>query len=145
MPLTGDTGNGATLTLALFNGTAAITASLDVIDITPGDFTVPPVNVSTLGTTQFEEHIPGDLAAIGESSATYKFLTSANLPTLPSAAGTCAITFPLRAGESTAAVITGTGFLTRVQLPSFANNELQVGEVSWQWDGDIGPTFTRST
>lgn len=145
MANTGGTGHGATLTLALFSGTTAITAALDPISIEIGEFTVPVVNVSTLGTTQFEEHIPGDLAEIAQSSATYKFLTKSVLPTLPSGAGTCSVTFPLRAGESTAAVITGTGFLTRSKAPNMEKNTLQVGEVSWQWDGDVGPTFTPAS
>ena len=145
MPLTGDTGNGATLTLALANGTTAITAALDVISISPGEITVASVDVSTLATTGFMEMIPSDLASVGESSATFKWITTGAKPTLPSAAGTCTITFPLRSGESTAATMSGTGYLTRIKAPDFANGELQVGEVSWQWDGDVGPTLTAAT
>jgi len=145
MPLTGDTGNGATLTLALFNGTTAITAALDVITIEPGEITLANVDVSTLATTGFMEKIPSDLADVAESNATFKWITTGAKPTLPSAAGTCTVTWPLRSGESTAAVMTGTGFLTRFKPPSFANGQLQVGEVSWQWDGDIGPTLTPAT
>jgi hypothetical protein len=142
MALTGDTGNGATLTLAIFNGTTALTAALDVISITPGAITVAPIDVSTLATSTVMEHIPGDLASVGESSATYKWLTSATVPTLPSAAGTCTLTFPLRSGETTAATMTGTGFITSVQAPAMENGTLQVGQISWQWDGETGPSFT---
>lgn len=144
MPLTGDTGNGATLSLAIFNGTTAITASLDVMTIEPGEITVASVDVSTLATTGIMEKIPSDLADVGESTSTFKWVTAGAKPTLPSAAGTFTITFPLRAGESTAATMSGTGFLTRLKAPSFANGELQVGEISWQWDGDVGPTLTAS-
>jgi len=144
MALTGDTGNGATLTLALFNGTTALTASLSVISITPGAMTVSPVDVSVLATTGYMESIPGDLASIAESTATYKWLTSAVTPTLPSAAGTCTLTFPLRSGETTAATMTGTGYLTSVQAPAMENGTLQVGTVGWQWDGETGPSFTVS-
>lgn len=144
MPLTGDTGNGATLSLAIFNGTSAITASLDIISISPGEVTVASVDVSTLATTGVMEKIPSDLADVGESTATFKWLTAGAKPTLPSAAGTFTITFPLRSGESTAATMTGTGFLTRLKAPEFQNGQLQVGELSWQWDGDVGPTLTAS-
>lgn len=144
MPLTGDTGNGATLSLAIFNGTSAITASLDIISISPGEVTVASVDVSTLATTGVMEKIPSDLADVGESTATFKWLTAGAKPTLPSAAGTFTITFPLRSGESTAATMTGTGFLTRLKAPDFQNGQLQVGELSWQWDGDVGPTLTAS-
>lgn len=144
MALTGDTGNGATLTLALFTGTTAITAALDVISISPGNMTVSPIDVSTLATTGFMEKIPGDLADIGESTATFKWLTGVAVPTLPSAAGTCTLTFPLRTGETTAATMTGTGFITGVQVPSMENGALQVGTITWQWDGDTGPSNTVS-
>lgn len=145
MALTGDTGNGASLTLALFDGTVAITAALDVIEITPGAITVAPVDVSTLASSGNEETIPTDLAALAESSATFKWLTAGTKPTLPSAAGTCTVTYPLRTGETTAATITGTGFLTNLTPPTLANGQLQVGSVSWKWDGDTGPSFTAST
>jgi len=145
MANTGGVGNGATLTLALFNGTTAITASLDVMSISPGEITVSPVNVTTLATTGFEQHIPTRLASIGESSAEFKWITTGTKPTLPSAAGTCTITWPLRAGETTAAVMTGTGFLTGFQPPTFQNGQLQVGTMKWQWDGNVGPTLTPAT
>ena len=145
MALTGDTGNGATLTLALFTGTTAITAALDVITISSGNITVSPVNVSTLASSGFNENIPGDLATIAESSATFKYLTSSTPPTLPSAAGTCTITFPARTGETTPASMTGTGFLTGFQAPSMENGSLQVGTVSWMWDGDTGPSITAAS
>lgn len=144
MALTGDTGNGATLTLALYNGTSAITAALDVISITPGAFTAAPIDVSTLSTSGTREMIPNDLATVGESTATFKWLTAGAKPTLPSVAGTITLTYPLRTGETTAATLTGTGFITNLQAPSMANGELQVGTIGWQWDGDTGPTFTAS-
>lgn len=144
MALTGDTGNGATLTLALYNGTSALTSALSVINIAPGNFTAPGIDVSTLATTGTREMIPNDLMSVAESSATFKWLTSVTQPTLPSAAGTITLTFPMRSGETTAATLTGTGFITGYQAPSMANGELQVGTVSWQWDGDTGPNFTAS-
>lgn len=144
MALTGDTGNGATLTLALYNGTSALTSALSVISIAPGNFTAPGIDVSTLATSGTREMIPNDLMSVAESSATFKWLTSATQPTLPSVAGTITLTFPMRANETTAATLTGTGFITGYQPPSMANGELQVGTVSWQWDGDTGPNFTAS-
>jgi hypothetical protein len=145
MALTGDTGNGATLTLALFSGTTAITAALDVMEITPSAITVGKVNVSTLATATHHEAIPDDLADSGDNTATFKWITTGAKPTLPSVAGTCTITFPLRSGETTAATITGTGFLTSITPPPLSNGTLQQGTVAWQWDGDTGPTITAAT
>lgn len=145
MAIKGDTGNGATLTLALFDSSGdAISEALEVITIDVGDITAEGIDVSTLGTEGYREHIPNDLATIAESSATFKWLTDADIPVIPSAAGTCTVTLPLRAGEATAANITGTGFLTRVKGPTLENGVMQEGEVAWQWDGDTGPTFTKA-
>jgi hypothetical protein len=140
----GDTGNGATLTLALFDGTTAITAALDVINITPSAITAAKVDASTLATTGHRESIPGDLADSGDNTATFKWMTGADQPQLPSAAGTCTITFPLRSGETTPAAHTGSGFLTSFTPPALENGVLQVGTLAWQWDGDTGPSFTKS-
>ena len=144
MALTGDTGNGATLTLALYNGTTAITTALSVISISPGKITTKPIDVTVLGTTGFREMIPGDLAEIGESSANFKWLTNASIPTTGTATGTCTLTFPLRGSETTAATMTGTGFITGLQPPVMENGKLQEGTINWQWDGDTGPSFTAS-
>jgi hypothetical protein len=148
MPVTGDTGNGATLTLAIFNGTTAITAALDVISVTPGAITAPGINASTLATSGTHEMIPNDLASVAESTATFKWLTQGAKPTLPSPAGTITLTFPLRTNgtvaETTAATITGTGFITGITPPTMSNGELQVGTIAWQWDGDTGPSLTAS-
>lgn len=145
MALTGDTGNGATLTLALYSGTTAITASLALMTITPGELSVPSIDVSTLATSGVTEMIPGDLATPGESSATFKFLSGSAFPTLPSPTGSSVLTFPLASGQTAAATYSGTAFITKLQLPSLQNNQLQTGTISWQYDGDTGPTFTPAS
>jgi hypothetical protein len=145
MALTGDTGNGATLTLALFSGTTAITASLDPISITPAAITVGKVESSTLATVGHKEYIPDDLSDSGENTATFKYITTGAKPSLPSAAGTFTITLPLRTGETTAGTITGTGFVTGFTPPTLENGQLQVGTLAWAWDGDTGPTVTAAT
>lgn len=148
MALTGDTGNGATLTLALYNGTTSITTALSVISITPGEITTESVDVTTLGTTDYMENIPSDLRSVAPFSATYKFITTTAfaLPAIAgSMVGTCTLTWPTRTGETAAATFAGTGYVTSNKLPDMANGELQVGEISWQYDGDTGPTYTVSS
>jgi hypothetical protein len=145
MAVTGDTGNGATLTLALFDGTTAITTALDVISITPAAITVGKIDASTLGTSGHREYFPDDLSDSGENTATFKYIAEGTKPTLPSAAGTCTITMPLKAPSTTAGTITGTGFITSFTPPSLENGALQVGTISWAWDGDTGPTITAAT
>lgn len=149
MALTGDTGNGALLEFAADMGFGTNTTSMDVIEITPGEETVGVIDVSTLATTDAMESIPSDLREIGEASATFKFLTEtgtlAVVPSLPAAAGTITLTFPLRSGETQAATYVGTGFITGFTPPSLANGELQVGEIKWKFDGDTGPTYTEAS
>lgn len=147
MALTGDTGNGATITFAANMGFGTNTVSLDVMTITPGEETVGVVDVSTLATTDAMESIPSDLREIGEATVTFKWLTQktttyGNAPDLPAAAGTITITWPTRSGETTAATYAGTGFLTGFTPPSLENGSLQTGSLKFKWDGDTGPTWT---
>jgi hypothetical protein len=150
MPIAGDTGNGATLTFAANMGFGSTTTSLTCTTITPGDETVDVIDASTLATTDCMESIPSDLRAVAEASATFKFLTShgtgvAQYSVLPAAAGTVTLTFPTRTGETTAASYAGTAFITKIKLPTLANGQLQEGEISWKYDGDTGPTYTKAS
>jgi len=151
MALTGDTGNGATLTFAANMGFGTATTSLSMaIDITQGEQSIGDVNVSTLATSGVEENIPSDLAQFSESSARIKWLTSAASTvamnaSLPASAGTVLITYPLRTGETTAASFSGTAYVKGHTPPAFANGQLQTGEVKWKYDGDTGPTYTGAS
>lgn len=150
MALTGDTGNGATLQFAASMGFGTSTTQFEVISITPGSETVGVVDVSTLGTTDAMESIPSDLRDVAEASASFKWLTTtaattAAFPDLPAAAGSITVTWPTRSGETQAATYVGTGFITSFTPPAFSNGELQVGEISWKYDGDTGPTYTAAT
>ena len=149
MALTGDTGNGATLTFAANMGFGTATTSMHCITINQGAHSVAPVDVSTLASVAKKEFIPGDLCDVAESSATFKWLTTtqatiANYCTLPAGAGAVVLTSPLRTGETTAATFTGTAFNTEFTPPAFANGELQTGSVKWKYDGDTDPGFTGS-
>lgn len=145
MALTGDTGNGATLVFAANMGFGTATTALAYIDISPGEETVEPVDVSTLATTDAMESIPSDLRDVSESSASFKWITTTAALTLPGAAGTVTLTWPSRSGETQAATYIGTGYITGWTPPKFANGELQAGEIKWKWDGDTGPTYTKAS
>lgn len=149
MALTGDTGNGTTLTFAANMGFGASTAAMTCTTIDQGEQNVGVVDVSTLATTDAMESIPSDLRELAESSATFKWLTTtaatvAMNAALPGAAGTITLTYPTRSGETTAATYIGTGFITGFTPPSMANGKLQEGQLKWKYDGDTGPTFTGS-
>ena len=150
MALTGDTGNGTTLTFSANMGFGASSATMDCINITQGQHTVGVVDVSTLATTDAMESIPSDLRELGECTATFRFMTTtvataAVDAALPGVAGSIVLTYPSRVGDTTSAAnITGSGFVTGYTPPAMANGELQVGEVTWKYDGETGPTFTGS-
>jgi hypothetical protein len=142
MALTGDTGNGATLVFSGGMGFGTATTAFEVISISPGEESVAVIDTSTLATTDAMESIPSDLREIAETSATFKFITTAAAPDLPAAAGTITLTFPIRSGETQAATYIGTGYFTGWTPPNLANGELQTGELKVKFDGDTGPTFT---
>ncbi len=137
MALTGDTGNGATLTLPGSYSVALIT-------ISPGTKTLPTIDSSTLATTGTREQIPGDINDVASFKATFKWIASTAEPALGTV-GTCTLTYPaLTTVASNAANYSGTGFLTSWKQPEMANNTLQVGELEFQFDGDTGPTYTAA-
>lgn len=145
MAIAGDTGNGATLTLALYNGTTSVTAVLEIIEITPAAITCEKIDASHLGTSGHREYLPGDLSDSAENSCTFKWLTTLDPISLPSPAGTFTITLPTRSGETTPATVTGTGFATGITPPPLQNGTLQIGTISWAWNGDTGPSITKAS
>lgn len=134
MALSGDTGNGATLTLPG-------SYSVAIMTINPGAKTLAAIDASVLSTTGTREHIPGDIDDVAEMSATFKWVPTVAAPTLGTV-GTCTITWPLYGALTNAATFSGTGFITSWKPPEFVNGQLQAGEVKWMFDGDTGPTYT---
>ena len=137
MALTGDTGNGATLTLPGSYSVAPMTVEI-------GAETLAMIDISTLATTSFMEKIPSDLKDSGELTITYKWASNVAAPTLGTAA-TTTITFPLWGALTNAATYSGTGVITSWKPPRLANGELMVGELKIMFDGDTGPTFTAAS
>ena len=134
MALSGDTGNGSTLTLP---GSYTVA----VIEITPGKKTLPMIPSSTLATTGTEEKIPGDLNSVEAFTARFKWIPTVAEPTVGTV-GTCTVTLPLYGALTNAATYAGTGCVTGWKPPMLANNTLMEGEVTFEFDGDTGPTYT---
>jgi hypothetical protein len=131
-----DTGNGTTL--AFTSGTF----SASIISIEPGAKTREVLDASHLGTTTDAESLPGDLWKYDEWTVNYFVDTTAAEKTEPpTATDTLTITAPSQlpgAGGTWA----GTGFVTSIQPPTFANDTLQQGSFSFKFDGYTGPVFT---
>lgn len=134
MALTGDTGNGATLTLPGSYSVAPISIEI-------GAETLESIDISTLATTTFMEKIPSDLKEVGEVTVTYKWVSTTAAPTLGTV-GTCTITLPAWAALTNAPTYSGTGYMTSWKPPSLQNGELMTGELKFVFDGDTGPAYT---
>lgn len=150
MAISGDTGNGVTITFAANMGFGTATTSMVCTTLEPGGYSRGEVDASTLATSGAEETIPTDLFKPKPAKAKFKWLTTAGTAAMyatptAAAAGSIVITWPLRTGETTAANYTGTGFVTDFTLPSFANGQLQEGEVEFSYDGDTGPAYTGAS
>ena len=132
-----DTGNGATLTLSA-TGSVGSVRSLNL-----GEHTLPAIDSSHLGTTNYISSIPGDLVDPGEVQIEAIFAQGTAIPDL-GAVETITVTFPIvTSGNSSNAVYTGSGFLTNMSLPEIVNNELMMMSLTFKLDG-VGtePTFT---
>jgi hypothetical protein len=138
MALVGDTGNGATFTLS------AQATSFLIQKISIGESSIDMVDISHLGTTGRMEEILADLATNEEITLDVVWDTALTLPNVGAAAETGTVTFPLRTGEATAANLAGTGHFTARKLPDFANGEAQMGQFKFRFNGDTGPTYTKS-
>jgi hypothetical protein len=138
MPSAYYTGEGAT---ANFPGISSACAR----SISVSGFSVDKIDATCLDSSNFKEYIPSFLKEPGEVSATFRFdgeLPVASVGTV----GTATITFGLLDGESTAASLTGSGFLTDVSTSEINGTSLVEMTVTFAFDG-IGtePAFTAGS
>lgn len=129
-----DTGHGATLTLS----TSALVLNWTGIDA--GEETIPEVNRTHLGTTDYQEYMPGDLKEPGEITIPFQWDNEAELNI--GVVENITITWPLADGQVDQATQAGTGFIKRLKRPNFQTNQIQDGEITIKWDGLTGPIYT---
>lgn len=135
-----DTGHGATLTF----GTTGYTANRRMIG--GSEFELPDVEKGHLGTTGFQEYMPGDLTEPGEFEAEFEFDpgTANQVPTLGTVE-TITVTYPIKSGQSAGGTLAGTGYLKKFGTPELRTNTLMVAKGTVKWDGVTGPTFTAGS
>lgn len=142
-----DTGAGATITFS------STTFAAKIRSIQLPTWAVDDLEKSTLDTASYKEFVPSDLVEPGEVSVTCLFPTSLTLPTVAATVTeTCTITFPLRkvasttttSNETTAANIAGSGYFKSFAFPNLQLGNLQEATFVFKFDGDTGPTFTKS-
>lgn len=144
-----DTGNGATVTFTALDGTSSSTAVGSVRSVNLGEQSIPVIDTSHLGTTNFLTSIPGDLKEPGEISMEVLFdQDTVGVPSLGTVEDII-ITFPIvTSGQTTNATYTASGFFSSVSLPEVVNNELMMMSITFKCDGGADasnpqePTFT---
>ena len=130
-----NTGNGVTLT---FGGSAFVGF---ITNIKGPTLKRAVVDTTDLSDTVNMSSIQGDLTEWDEIEVEFNWNDETGGPTITAAAASIVLTFPI-GGLATAADLTGTGFITEVSYPTFANDELQKGTAKLKFDGETGPTHT---
>ena len=135
-----DTGHGASITFGTTGGTWKIT------EVSPNlKFTLPVVDTTYLATTTNRTKMPGDLSDHGPITLKFLFQGTQGIPAR-GVVETITLTSPIPGGSaSTAQNIAGTGFIMECEHPPLQTNTLQVGTISFQYDGVTGPTYTAAT
>lgn len=134
-----DTGHGATITFGTQGGTWRCTF------IGGHSETRPVIDTTYHATATRRTSMPGDLLEVSSFTVRAQFQGNQGLPTQSATPETVTVTRPIASGETTAAMIAGTAFVTRVKYPDLETNALQIGEFDIQWDGNTGPTLTKSS
>ena len=136
MAYVGDTGVGMTITLGTTGDVGCVrTATLP-------EWAMEKIDATCLDSTGFIRYIPGDLTDPGDVTMEAIFAATNNIPE-PGTVETITITFPIGDSANTvAATLTGTGFISSVQLPTAAVNELMTLNITFSFDGDTGPAYT---
>lgn len=139
-------GNGATLTLS------STGSSLAVSKITLGAWSRERIErklLSADGPAQYSggsvyDHAPVEVEFFWDSDASSLLPANTGQHTMPSAE-TMTITWPVGVGESGAATLVGTAFITEVEWPEFDHDTYQMGKLTISWDGETGPLYTSAT
>lgn len=126
------TGNQSTLTLS-----GGFSARWETIE--PMGFKIDELNNSYLGSTGYEEIQPADLKDPGGFKVTFQYAGSE--PTVGSVE-TATLVFYSSTGSRT---LTGTGFVTEFVPPKLENNQKQLGELTFRFNGAPGGTGTKPT
>ncbi len=131
-------GEGAT---ASFPGISSACAR----SISISGFSVDKIDATCLDSSNFKEYVPSFLKEPGEVSATFRFAGDLPIASVGEP-GSATISFGLLDGETTAASLSGSGFLTDVSTSEINGTSLVEMTVTFAFDG-VGtePSFTAAT
>lgn len=102
------------------------------------------IDTTNLATTTNATYIPADLVTTEPFDVVIQFENTVGLPNITTAE-TITVTAPLATGESVAATVAASGFLTGRTFPSqvAGSTELRQATISIQWA--VTPTFTAGS
>jgi hypothetical protein len=137
MPVAVDEGHGATLSLGTHTwDTAALLTSIQFSAISRA-----PLETSHLATTNAKTFMPEDLPDYGTLTVEFYHIDAIAPPY--AAAETITVTYPIGAGQSVAATIACSGFLTDYTPGGAENGVIMKGTAVWKLTGVM--TFTAAT
>lgn len=139
MAVNGDTGQGWSFTF----GTQSIT--LLITQITCGKWSIAALDVSTLATTDFMEKLASDLKDAGTFTVDFLWKTSTTAPVVGAVPETLTITAAQMTGDTAAATLAGTGYVSDITWPTAALGTINKGQITCTWNGDTGPAYTKAT
>lgn len=131
------TGQGS---FAVFTTAGTVTCARN---ITLPNLSMETIDASCLDSDGFTYKIAGDLIDAGEVSITAIFEVDQPL-VLPQqgATDTLTISIPLKGSDPViSGTLTGTGFISSVQMPTLGLNELMEQEFTFVFDGLSGPSW----
>lgn len=146
------TGEGATISFSNSNTAALDSKTYCVRSLSLPSFDRDKIDVSCLDSTSFKEYIPSYLTEPGELSVTARFdgndlneLTDIGYQGASSSEFTCTLDFGLLEGETTAATIVGSGFISSVSFSEMNGTSLVELNITFCFDGRVGPTYTAGS
>lgn len=137
MPTGPDEGRGASLTL----GSGTWHTSALITSLTFGDITREPLETTRLATSTAREFMPADLYDPG--TLTVEFLHHDAVAMPMGGTTSITVTYPLQAGQTTAASVSGNGFCISYTPAAARVGELMRGTATFKYTGAL--TFTAAT
>lgn len=131
-----NTGLGATI---VFSGGITSYAGR-IYGISAVEDSVELLDDTALDASGYKEFVPDDLAQAGEVTLDVRWDHKIAPPAIGSV-GTAVITFAKGTG-STAATVTGSAIIRRIQRPAQQIGQRQVGQITFQYDGKTGPAYS---
>lgn len=130
------TGNNAAITF----GTSGWAAG--IVGISISERTREAIADDILATDDFYTFEPDDLLMPETIDIEYELDTGDDEAPIAEPAETVTVTLPLKAGQTTAATLAGTGFATSHGGIELRNGQRITGKLTVKFDGKTGPVYT---